>query len=60
MKIFGAIALGLTIVILQFLVPDVFLALKNTFLLFFQVLQNALTLGQHAMQAGVILPSINI
>jgi len=56
MKIFGAIGLGLTIIILKIMVPDIFLALKNTLLMFFNVLQSGLTIGQHAMQAGVFVP----
>ena len=56
MKIFGAIGLGLTIIILKIMVPDIFLALKNTLLMFFNILQGVLTIGQHAMQAGVFVP----
>ncbi len=58
MKIFGAIGLGLGIIILRFLVPDIFHALEKTFLLFFHILQTALTLADGSMSAGTFLPQL--
>ena len=59
MKIFGAVALGLTIIILKILMPDVFLALTNTILTFFRVLNDLLSvIGQHNSSATVFLPQI--
>lgn len=46
MKIFRVIGLGLAIVVIRFLVPEVFRALEDTFLLFFDVVQTVLLRAQ--------------
>jgi len=56
MKILRAVGLGITIIILQFLVPKAFNSFENTLLVFFDTLQYALTLAQHGMQAGAAFP----
>jgi hypothetical protein len=57
MKIIALITLGLVIIFIKFLMPDVFLALSNTILMFFRFLQIVLSVaGQPAMQTSVLLP----
>ena len=58
MKILGAIGLGLAIIILRFLVPEIFSVLEQTFLQFFHILQTMLSLGEHSLTAGVFLPQL--
>ena len=58
MKILRVIGLGLAIIILRFLVPDIFHALEHTLLSFFDILQFALSNGKNAMSAGVFLPQL--
>jgi hypothetical protein len=45
MGIFRALGLGLAIIIIRFLVPELFDVIKDTLLLFFDVLQGILSLG---------------
>jgi hypothetical protein len=58
MKILRVIGLGLAIIILRALVPDIFHALEKTFLSFFDILQSVLSLGKSTMSAGIFLPSL--
>lgn len=51
MKVLGAIGLGLTIMILKLLMPDVFYGIEHTLVLFFDVLDGVLTKGQTALSA---------
>lgn len=51
MKILGAIGLGLTIIILKFLMPQVFHGIENTLVSFFTLLEGVLTKGQTALNA---------
>jgi hypothetical protein len=39
-------------------VPNIFYALEKTLLLFFDVLQTALSIGKSSMSAGVLLPQL--
>lgn len=60
MKILRAVGLGLTIIMLQFLVPRIFAGFENTLLMFFGTLQTSLGLANQGMQgqAGAIFPLI--
>ena len=58
MKILRALGFGLALIILRFLMPDIFLALEKTLLLFFDVLQTGLSVGKNSMSAGVLLPQL--
>lgn len=58
MKIFSVFGLGLLIVMLQFLVPEIFTGLENTLLVFFQTIQTILASSQSAMTAGFIPPAL--
>ena len=58
MKILGVIGLGLAIIVLSNLVSDIFHALVKTILLFFNVLQTALTLANGSLSAGTFLPQL--
>ncbi len=58
MKILGAIGFGLAIIILRFLMPDVFHALEKTLLSFFDVLQTGLSIGGNSMSAGALIPQL--
>ena len=42
MKIFRAVGLGILILTLQFLVPEIFSALEGTLIMFFETVQNGL------------------
>ncbi len=57
MSIFKVFSLGLLIVMLQFLVPEIFSGLQNTLLVFFSTIQGILTLSQSSMTAG-FLPAV--
>lgn len=54
MKIFKVFSLGLLIVMLQFLVPEIFSGFENTLLVFFETIQSVLASSQSAMTAGFI------
>ncbi len=56
MKILRAIGLGLTIIMLKFLIPQVFAGFENTLLVFFDVLQSVLGTAKNLAQVGVALP----
>lgn len=57
MKIFEAIGLGLTLIIVKILMPEVFNALANTILMFFKFLQFVLSFaGKPAVMTSVLLP----
>lgn len=60
MKILQVFALGLLIVMLKFLVPEIFSGFQNTLLVFFGTIQSVLASGQSAMTAGFIpaLPQV--
>jgi len=58
MKILQVVGFGLAIIILRVFMPDIFRALEHTLLLFFDVLQTALSLGKNSMSAGVFLPQL--
>lgn len=45
MKITRVVGLGLAIIMLKFLVPEIFGVLENTFLMFFDTLQQILALS---------------
>lgn len=57
MKIFQVFSLGLLIVMLKFLVPELFSGFQNTLLVFFSTIQGILTLSQSSMTAG-FLPAV--
>ncbi len=59
MKILRAVGLGITIIMLQFLVPRLFAGFENTLLAFFNTLQATLGLAEHGMQAGTLFPLIH-
>lgn len=46
MKIFRVIGLGLAIIIIRYLMPDLFHAIENTLLVFFDALQSVLSVGK--------------
>jgi len=50
MRIFGAVGLALTIVALKLLMGDVFAALEQTLLQFFEVAQEALAISQESLR----------
>jgi hypothetical protein len=53
MKIFNVLGFGLMIVILKFLVPDLFAGLSNTLLAFFSSVTTILSaVNTHSMTAG--------
>jgi len=58
MKILGAIGLGLAIIIIRYLVPEIFLVLVQTLLQFFHILQTMLSMGESSLSAGVFLPQL--
>ncbi|MFA6227236.1 MAG: hypothetical protein WC631_02065 [Candidatus Paceibacterota bacterium] len=58
MKILRVIGLGLAIIMLRFLVPEIYHALENTLLSFFDILQTALHFGKDSLSAGVFLPQL--
>jgi hypothetical protein len=60
MKILRAVGLGITIIMLQFLVPRLFAGFENTLLAFFDTLQSTLGLAKHGMQALSSFPAENL
>lgn len=58
MEILRAIGFALALIIIRFLMPEVFQALEKTLLLFFDVLQKSLSIGSSSMSAGVLLPQL--
>lgn len=54
MSLFKVFSLGLLIVMLQFLIPEIFSGFQNTLLVFFSTIQTALASSQSAMTAGFI------
>ena len=58
MKILRVVGLGLAIIILRLLVPDIFHALEKTLLEFFNVLGTALSMGSKTLSAGAFLPQM--
>jgi hypothetical protein len=57
MKILRVLGLFLAIVFARFLVPDLFHAMEDTFLLFFDTLQFVLLAGRDALSsASLVLP----
>lgn len=54
MSIFKVFSLGLLIVMLQFLVPEIFSGFEKTLLVFFGTIQSILASSQSAMTAGFI------
>jgi hypothetical protein len=56
MKILRVVGLGLTIVMLKFLVPKVFMGLENTLLVFFETIQTVLASSRQSLTAGFNLP----
>ena len=58
MNILRVLGLGLAIIILRILVPDIFHALEKTLLSFFDILQVALSMGKGSMTAGTFLPQL--
>jgi len=68
MKILRAIGLGLFIIMVRFLVPQIFAGFQNVLLTFFDTLQFALLASKGAMQTGtavsgfmpVHIPSVNL
>lgn len=55
MGIFKALGLGLAIIMLRFLVPDIFHALESTLLAFFDVLQTVLTKAQTGQNSASLI-----
>ena len=51
MKILGAVGLGLTIVIVKILMPDVLHGIEKTLVEFFDLLEGVMTHGQTALSA---------
>jgi hypothetical protein len=51
MKVLGAVGLGLTIIILKFLMPDVFHGIEKTLVEFLNLLEGVLSKGQTALYA---------
>ena len=49
MKIFRVIGLGLAIIIIRYLMPDLFHAIENTLLVFFDVLQSVLSVSKDSL-----------
>ncbi|MFA6430568.1 MAG: hypothetical protein WC229_01610 [Candidatus Paceibacterota bacterium] len=60
MKILGAIGLGLAIIIIRYLVPEIFSVLVQTLLQFFHILQTMLSMGESSLSAGVFLPQLPV
>jgi hypothetical protein len=60
MKILRAVGLGITIIMLQFLVPRIFSGFENTLLAFFSTLQASLGMAQRGMQALSSSPVENL
>ena len=58
MKILRVIGLGLAIIILRSMMPDIFHAIEKTLLSFFDVLQFALSFGKGSMAAGAYIPQM--
>jgi hypothetical protein len=58
MSIFKVVSLGLLIVMLQFLIPEIFSGFQNTLLVFFKTIQTAMATSQSAMTAGFIPPTL--
>jgi len=57
MKIFRVIGLGLAIIIIRYLMPDLFHAIENTLLLFFNALQAILSAGKDSFTGTVYMHS---
>ncbi|MFA5934483.1 MAG: hypothetical protein WC827_01185 [Candidatus Paceibacterota bacterium] len=49
MKIFRVIGLGLAIIMIRYLMPELFHAIENTLLLFFGSLQNVLSVSNDTL-----------
>lgn len=58
MKILRVVGLGLAIIVLRVLEPDIFHALEHTLLSFFDILQLGFSVGKSSMTAGVLLPQL--
>jgi len=52
MKIMRVIGLGLTIIMLKFLIPQIFAGLENTLLAFFDSMQAVLGTAKNVAQVG--------
>lgn len=55
MGIFKVLGLGLAIVIIRFLVPEIFAALEDTFLLFFDTIQTVLVKAQSGPNSASLI-----
>ena len=55
MNILRVLGLGLLIIMLKFLVPEIFSGIQNTLLVFFETIQTILASSRESMTAGVIL-----
>ena len=55
MGIFKVLGLGLAIIMLRFLVPEIFHALENTLLMFFDTLQLVLTKAQTGSNSAALV-----
>lgn len=65
MKIFRAIGFGLALVIIRLAMPEVFMALEDTLLEFFNLFQTVLSFGgesfESGMNANILIPaSVNL
>ncbi|MFA5888773.1 MAG: hypothetical protein WC857_00870 [Candidatus Paceibacterota bacterium] len=56
MKILRVVGFGLAIVMLKFLMPEIFTGIENTLLVFFQTIQTILAGSKSSMTAGWSLP----
>jgi hypothetical protein len=54
MKILRVLGFGLLIIMLKFLVPEIFSGLQNTLLVFFDTIQTVLGSARSSMTAGFI------
>lgn len=55
MRIFRAIRLGITIIVVSLLMPEVFVAFEEVLLKFFQVLGTILTFGETSFSNGALV-----
>jgi len=52
MKVFRAFGIGVLIIILKFLIPEIFSAFESTLVLFFDTLQNGLSITNDNLLAS--------
>ena len=56
MKILRVLGFGFLIVMLKFLIPEIFMGLQNTLLVFFSTIQAVLVTARSNMTAGLVMP----